>query len=1206
MLVLLTGFITHLSAQSLPPGFSNSQIQEGYTMPIGAVFSANGQQLFVWEKAGLVFVSNWNGTTYVRQSTPVVDLSEEVGNWGDGGFLSVCLDPNFSSNGLLYLFYVVDRHHLLYHGTPQYSSTADEYDNASICRVTRYRVTTANGMMTTDTDSRRVLLGESKTTGIPMVYPSHVGGTLLFGRDGTLLVSTGDNAFYDGADVGSQENTYYQTAVNDGIMRPAENVGALRSQMVGSLCGKILRIDPGNGNGISSNPFFDGANPRAPRSRVWTLGLRNPYRMTVQPNTGSTNPNEGNPGTLLVGDLGWSIAEDFHVIDKAGLNGGWPLYEGLDQTNGYYGRNIRNEDEPGQPTFESLCQQPTSPAADPDPTKRRFTHSRPALDWQHSSPDARVPAFVGSTPIARTIGTPGAPAGIPFSGKASIGGVYYTGTQFPATYRNSYFFADFDHNWIRNIVLHDDGDHRVHEVREFAPNGTGQGIVDLEINPLDGSLFYVNVGGQIMRISYGGNQPPVASPAADLTSGPSPLRVQFSGGNSTDPEGHPLTFRWDFGDGTTSQETNPQHLFTSADERQFIVTLVVTDNGQLTDSGQLTISLNGVVPTVRITGPTEGTLYPLDRPSYYTLTADVTGGDPQSLAYEWQVSLLHNNHAHPEAVLREVSPRIRISPVGCSGVDSYSYRISLKITNLSGLAATTSVQLYPDCQSGSSAVRQVTTLPLPNAVQINWQNPAVPFDEVLVAARAGTGFEDHPHGTDYIADANFTGNGTVFDGGKIVFRGQTQEVTVSNLNALTPYFFRVYTRIGETWNEGVEVTARPNSGTLATGFAITGVTLLNCETISAGQRRITFSPQYSGLTGQPVSFRIVNESSPTTNPGPFTLSPHTDNPTINLRAEQTGTATIANFAYNWLAACAGGVTPPTPTPPTNQPPTTANSVANQQAVVGQPSRFTVPANTFADPENQLLTLSMSTLPQGLTFDPGTATVSGQPTAAGQTVVTLRATDPGSLWTETSFLISVSPAATPPPTTPPPTTGFAITGVTLAGCETISAGQRRITFSPQYSGLTGQPVSFRIVNESSPTTNPGPYTLKPYTDNPVINLRAEQSGTAGEANFAYDWLAACVSSNANARLGVESAEHLTVRVLGNPVSTETAEVEIRGATGQWLRLQTLDARGRRVGEIIIRQATALERRLVTLTGPAGLYLLWVSTPTQQQVVKLLKQ
>lgn len=247
---------------------------------------------------------------------------------------------------MIYLFYVVDLHHLLHFGTPQYNSSENQYRNATISRVTRYRIQNTGGSLTTDYTSRAVLLGETKTTGIPLTFETHAGGTILFGRDSTLLVSTGDGAHHEGVDVGNDSRTYFQASLDHGMMRANENVGALRSQMVNSLCGKLLRIDPNTGNGVPSNPFYDAANPRAPQSRVWTLGLRNPYRITLEPNTGSTNASDGNPGTFLVGDVGWFKIEDFHAIDKAGLNCGWPIYEGLDPTFAYYGQNVPNLDEP--------------------------------------------------------------------------------------------------------------------------------------------------------------------------------------------------------------------------------------------------------------------------------------------------------------------------------------------------------------------------------------------------------------------------------------------------------------------------------------------------------------------------------------------------------------------------------------------------------------------------------------------------------------------------------------------------------------------------------------------------------------------------------------------------------------------------------------------------------------------------------------------
>jgi glucose/arabinose dehydrogenase len=80
-----------------------------------------------------------------------------------------------------------------------------------------------------------------------------------------------------------------------------------------------------------SNPFYATANPGSVRSKVWALGFRNPYRMAIRPGTGSSNPADGNPGVLYVGDVGWTASEEINVVRKPGMNFGWPLFEGLTQ-----------------------------------------------------------------------------------------------------------------------------------------------------------------------------------------------------------------------------------------------------------------------------------------------------------------------------------------------------------------------------------------------------------------------------------------------------------------------------------------------------------------------------------------------------------------------------------------------------------------------------------------------------------------------------------------------------------------------------------------------------------------------------------------------------------------------------------------------------------------------------------------------------------
>ncbi|WP_020602737.1 putative Ig domain-containing protein [Spirosoma spitsbergense] len=303
------------------------------------------------------------------------------------------------------------------------------------------------------------------------------------------------------------------------------------------------------------------------------------------------------------------------------------------------------------------------------------------------------------------------------------------------------------------------------------------------------------------------------------------------------------------------------------------------------------------------------------------------------------------------------------------------------------------------------------------------------------------------------------------------------------------------------------------------------------------------------------------------------------------------TVTIANGCFATTSATVTTVVPP------NTPPTVANPVSPQSATVGAGYTLSL-ANVFTDAEtpNQL-TLSVSGLPAGLSFT-APSTISGTPSLSGVSNVTVTATDPGSLSASTSFSITVSPAGGTPP---PPSGTFSITGVTTVSCQVLSAGQRRLTFTPQYAGLNGAPVSFSVANEMLPTTNPGPYALDLYTDNPVVTLQAVQSGVS--SSFIYNWLSACSSG---ARVASPQEVPLSVTVLGNPVVGELVTVEVRGAEGQTLRLQLTDERGYQVTEQLVGQASIVERQTVRLgQTPAGLLLLRVSTSTQSLTVKLLK-
>src|SRR5687767_3626905 len=254
---LLTFFVVGLAfiaifnsrAASLPSGFAETVVAgpEGgnWDLPVGITFDSTGRS-FVWEREGRIWFQDYGSTTW----TLLLNISDEVGAWGDYGLVGFTLDPNFRVNGHIYLMYVVDRHHLLNAGTANYNPNSNTYFAATIGRITRYTARSSDGFRSIDPTSRLVLLGETKETGIPILHDSHGVGTLLFGTDVTLLATTGDGASYNSSDVGSASETFYAQAPTDGIIKPKENVGSYRSQLIDSLDGKILRLNPNNGNGL--------------------------------------------------------------------------------------------------------------------------------------------------------------------------------------------------------------------------------------------------------------------------------------------------------------------------------------------------------------------------------------------------------------------------------------------------------------------------------------------------------------------------------------------------------------------------------------------------------------------------------------------------------------------------------------------------------------------------------------------------------------------------------------------------------------------------------------------------------------------------------------------------------------------------------------------------------------------------------------------
>jgi glucose/arabinose dehydrogenase len=432
---VLAGPAAPAGLPGLDPGFTVATVAGGFEAPVGIAIAGDGR-IFVAEQRGIVWVVQ-DGQTLEQ---PFIDIVAEVNGEWDRGLLGIALDPGFLQNRRVYLLYTVDP----VFGEPDESPFAGAFG-----RLTRYTGTLASNGNLADLSTRQVLIGATAAQGIPVCEPSHTIGSLRFGTDGSLFVSAGDGAHFDTVDPGGLDGDCF----GPGMFPEVQNIGAFRAQYLGSLAGKILRIDPGTGLGLADNPHWTGNGADA-ASRVWASGVRNPFRIGVRPGSPA-------PGTIYVGDVGWYTFEEVSVA-HGGENFGWPCVEGPDPAPGY----------PGADPAHSGCGTIETPG-NPGPL------TGPVAAWHHGNPAASVP--------------PG------YTGNTAVSGAFYAGACYPAPWQGAYFFADYAQGWIRAIEV--DAQDNLVAMHHFADGADFP--VDIAAHPATGDLHYVAIyAGEVRRISY--------------------------------------------------------------------------------------------------------------------------------------------------------------------------------------------------------------------------------------------------------------------------------------------------------------------------------------------------------------------------------------------------------------------------------------------------------------------------------------------------------------------------------------------------------------------------------------------------------------------------------------------------------------------------------------------------------------------------------
>jgi glucose/arabinose dehydrogenase len=259
--------------------FGTKTIASGLEHPWGMAFLPDGMML-VTEKPGRLRIVGADG-----KLSPAVGGVPKVDARGQGGLLDVALDPQFVTNQLVYVSYAEPRQ---------------------------------GGNGTAVARGRLVREGEPRLEGVTVIWrmmptldsTKHFGSRLVFARDGTLFVATGERSIDEGRH---------------------------QAQKLDSAFGKVIRINP-DGSVPKDNPFVNtpGALPE-----IYSYGHRNIQSAALHPQTGK----------LWVVEHGARGGDEINIVEP-GKNYGWPTISyGIEYKGDKIGAGITHKAGMEQPVY---------------------------------------------------------------------------------------------------------------------------------------------------------------------------------------------------------------------------------------------------------------------------------------------------------------------------------------------------------------------------------------------------------------------------------------------------------------------------------------------------------------------------------------------------------------------------------------------------------------------------------------------------------------------------------------------------------------------------------------------------------------------------------------------------------------------------------------------------------------------------------------
>lgn len=481
--------------------FTKVVLEENLDEPVELTLLDENRILFVQRKGE---VRLYNIQTETLSTIATIPVSKtyynEDGTPKDGaaedGLMGLNKDPNFAENGWIYMYY----------------SPLEGDKNV----LSRFQMQGDELLM----DSEIVLL----EVGVQRAECCHTGGSIAWDAAGNLYLSTGDNTNPHASNGFSPSDEREGRGPWD-AQKSSANTNDLR--------GKIIRIKP-QPDGTYTIPegnLFPVGTPKT-RPEIYTMGHRNPYRISVDQKTGYVYWGEVGPDAREAGEKRGPAGHDEVGQARQAGNFGWPHFVGNNKA--YHKYDFAKE--------ESLEKWNTAKPINTSPNNTGLTELPPAQEafiWYPYGASEEFP-LMGS-------GGRNAMAGPVFYSEDFKGAP----NALPKYYDGKLFIYEWMRGFIAVVTMDEEGNYESMEYfmpsykfsnpmdMVFADNG------DLYMLEYGQGWFVQNEDARLVRIEYnGGNRTPKVQLDYDKTGGAVPLAVNLSAAQSDDPDGDELSFRW--------------------------------------------------------------------------------------------------------------------------------------------------------------------------------------------------------------------------------------------------------------------------------------------------------------------------------------------------------------------------------------------------------------------------------------------------------------------------------------------------------------------------------------------------------------------------------------------------------------------------------------------------------------------------------------